>query len=70
MRNGRNLYAAGVDRHSCDSDGRKRPFFEAAADNDSMPTTVLADDEYVYFATDQGNVVWMSAAGEPTAMAV
>ncbi len=35
--------------------------FEATADNDSMITSVMADEDFVIFGTDAGNVVCMSA---------
>jgi len=35
--------------------------FEATADNDSMITSVMADEDSVIFGTDAGNVVCMSA---------
>ena len=35
--------------------------FEATADNDSMITSVMADEDFVILGTDAGNVVCMSA---------
>jgi outer membrane protein assembly factor BamB len=63
VRNATNLYAAGMDNRIHATGIEKKNFlFEAAANNDSMPTTILATNGYVVFATDKGNVVGIAAA--------
>ena len=62
VRNRENLYVAGVDKriHAIAMADRVQ-LYEVAADNDSTPTSVLADNEHVLFATDKGNVICMRA---------
>ena len=58
VRNKDNLYIAGIDaRIHAITDANKIPMFRPAADNGSMPTSVLADESFAAFATDQGNVI-------------
>jgi len=57
-RNSSYFYVAGADRrmHTLRS-GDKVQIFEAAAENDSMITSIVADERFVIFATDGGNVI-------------
>lgn len=64
VRNAINLYAAGMDNRVHVTGIEKQNFlFEAAAGNNSMPTSILATNGYVVFATDKGNVVCIAATG-------
>jgi outer membrane protein assembly factor BamB len=63
-RNASNLYVAGADRrvHAIRAkDGVQ--VFEAAAENNSAITAIIADDNSVIFATADANVVCMAADG-------
>jgi outer membrane protein assembly factor BamB len=64
VRNAMYFYVAGMDRrvHAIGITGDAF-LFEGAAANESMPTTVLATNENVVFATDKGNVDCISATG-------
>jgi len=64
VRNDLYFYAAGMD-HRVHAIGiaANAFLFEAAAANESMPTTILATNDNVVFATDKGNVVCVSATG-------
>jgi outer membrane protein assembly factor BamB len=61
VRNSEYLYLAGTDRrlHALRSTD-KVEIFEAAADNDSMITSIIADEQLVVFATTKGNCVCIS----------
>jgi len=63
-RNSSYFYVAGVDRcvHALRAEDRVR-VFEVAAGNDSMITSVLADDNFVVFATDAGDVISIAPDG-------
>ena len=63
-RNRSNLYIAGADRrvHALRANDRVQ-VFEAAAENGSAITAVIADDNSVVFATVDANVVCITAAG-------
>lgn len=62
VQNATNLYTAGMDDRVHATGMEKGNFlFEAAASNDSMPTTILATNGYVVFATDKGNIVGIAA---------
>ena len=52
------FYVASVDKrvHSLRSEDKVQ-VFEAAAENDSRITSIVADDRFIVFATDAGNVV-------------
>jgi outer membrane protein assembly factor BamB len=58
VRNDDFFYIAGTDKrlHALNA-GNKVLAFEAAAENDSLITSVLADRNFVIFATDKGNVI-------------
>jgi outer membrane protein assembly factor BamB len=62
VRNKENLYAAGIDRriHSIVL-ADKRYLFNTGAENDSMPTSLLAGNGSVIFATDKGNILCIQA---------
>ena len=64
VRNSSYVYLAGTDRrlHTLRAED-KVPVFEVAADNDSMITSVAADEQFVVFATDAGNVISIAADG-------
>ncbi len=57
-RNSSYFYLGGVDRrmHTLRA-GDKVQVFEVAAQNDSMITSIIADENFVIFATDAGNVI-------------
>ena len=57
-RNGSYFYVAGSDRrmHTLQAEDKVQ-VFEVAADNDSMITSIVADENFVVFATDRGNVI-------------
>ena len=57
-RNSSYFYLAGTDRrlHALHADNKVQAF-EVAAQNDSMITSVIADEGFVIFGTDAGNVV-------------
>jgi hypothetical protein len=58
VRNDDFFYIAGLDKrlHALKA-GNKVLAFEAAAENDSLITSVLAEPNFVVFATDKGNVI-------------
>jgi len=58
VRNNSFFYLAGTDRrlHALQADDMVK-VYEAAAQNDSMITSILAEDNLVVFATDAGNVI-------------
>ncbi len=58
VRNAKYVYVAGSDRrlHIFDAESKLEEF-QVAADNDSMITSVVTDDKYVVFSTEEGNVV-------------
>jgi len=62
-RNARHIYVAGSDRrmHIFDANSRLEEF-KVAADNDSIITSILAEDEYVVFSTQEGNIISISPA--------
>ncbi len=57
-RNSSFFYLAGTDRrlHALHADNRVQ-VFAVAAKNDSMITSIIADDKFVIFGTDAGNVI-------------
>lgn len=57
-RNGSYFYMAGTDRrlHALHADNKVQAF-EVAAQNDSLITSIIADERFVIFGTDAGNVV-------------
>jgi outer membrane protein assembly factor BamB len=61
MRNAKYIYVAGSDRrlHVFDANSRLEEF-EVAADNDSIITSIITEDEYVVFSTQEGNIVSIS----------
>jgi outer membrane protein assembly factor BamB len=61
VRNAGHFYVAGTDRrlHIFDTNSVLEEF-QVAADNDSMITSVIAEDRYVIFSTEVGNVVSIS----------
>ncbi len=62
VRNDLFFYVAGSDKriHVLKA-SNKVQVFEVAAENDSLITTVLADQEFVVFATNAGNVICITA---------
>jgi outer membrane protein assembly factor BamB len=64
VRNSQNIYAAGTDRrvHAINAADRV-PVFAVEADNESLPTSVLATEEYVAFTTDKGNILSITPGG-------
>ena len=58
VRNESFFYIAGADRriHALKADDKVK-VFEAAAENDSRITSVLAENDFVVFATEAGNVI-------------
>jgi len=60
-RNSSHFYAAGIDKrlHVFRATNMVQEF-EAAADNESVITSILADENFVIFATDKGNVISMA----------
>ncbi|HDZ69252.1 MAG TPA: hypothetical protein ENH43_02410 [Phycisphaerales bacterium] len=57
-RNSSYFYLGGVDRRMhVLRVGDKVQVFEVAAQNDSMITSIIADEDFVIFATDAGNVI-------------
>jgi outer membrane protein assembly factor BamB len=57
-RNSLYYYLGSTDKRiHCVRANDKVKIFEAAADNDSKITSILADDNFVIFATDAGNVI-------------
>jgi len=64
-RNSSHFYLGGADRrlHVLREKDRVQ-VFEVAAENDSMITSIVADEDFVVFATDAGNVISM-APDEP-----
>jgi len=60
-RNRGNFYVAGVDRRvHCLRAEDKIQLFEAAAKTDSLITSIVAEDSFVVFSTDAGNLVRIS----------
>ncbi len=61
-RNSSYYYLSGVDRrmHVLRA-GDKIQVFEVSAENDSVITSIVADENFVVFATDAGNVISISA---------
>ena len=59
--NASNLYIPGMDKrlYATDLNGQ-HIIFQATADDVSLVTSVLADNDFVIFATDSGNVIRMS----------
>lgn len=62
VRNNDYFYIAGINRrlHALKTSNKVQAF-EVAAENDSLITSVLADDNSVFFATDKGNVICIRA---------
>ena len=62
--NASHLYIPGMDKrlHVMDPNGRNE-IFKASADNVSGITSVLATENFVFFATEGGNVICMDAGG-------
>ncbi len=63
-RNSSYFYLAGVDKrvHAFRSDDKVQ-VFEAAAGNDSMITSVIADENFVIFSTNAGNLISITPDG-------
>lgn len=63
-RNSSYFYAAGTDRrvHTLRA-GDKVQVFEVAAENDSMITSIVADERFFVFTTDTGNCVSVTSDG-------
>jgi len=60
-RNSLYFYVAGADRRLRALRAEdKVKLFDVAAENDSMITSIVADDDFVVFATDAGNVISMT----------
>jgi outer membrane protein assembly factor BamB len=61
VRDTRRIYVAGSDRrlHIFDANSRLEEF-QVAADNDSVMTSILADDGHVVFSTQEGNIISIS----------
>jgi outer membrane protein assembly factor BamB len=57
-RNSSHFYVAGIDKrlHALSAKNMVQAF-EVAADNESVITSILADDNFVILATDKGNVI-------------
>ena len=57
-RNSSHFYVAGIDKrlHALRTENRVQAF-EVAADNESVITSILADEDFVIFATAKGNVI-------------
>ncbi|MFQ6034464.1 MAG: PQQ-binding-like beta-propeller repeat protein [Sedimentisphaerales bacterium] len=60
VRNGSYFYVSGADRrlHVLHAENYVQ-VFEVAAENDSMITSIIADERFVVFGTDAGNVISM-----------
>ncbi len=64
--NSKYFYMSGVDRRlHAFSVEEKVQIFEVAADNDSMITSVIADEDFAVFGTDEGNVVSIASGQRP-----
>jgi hypothetical protein len=63
-RNSSYFYVSGIDGriHTLRADDKVQ-VFEVAADNDSMITSIIADDNFVIFGTEGGNVVSITPDG-------
>jgi outer membrane protein assembly factor BamB len=63
-RNSSNFYLSGTDgrMHTLRADDKVQ-IFEVAADNDSMITSIIADENYILFGTEGGNVVSITPDG-------
>jgi len=63
-RNSSYFYLSGTDRrlHTLNADNRVQ-VFEVSADNDSRITSIIAEEDYVIFGTDRGNVVSIKPDG-------
>ncbi len=63
-RNGSHFYVGGVDKrmHAFRAEDRIQ-VFEVAAENESKVTSIVADEKFVIFATDGGNVINITADG-------
>ncbi|MDD5135071.1 MAG: PQQ-binding-like beta-propeller repeat protein, partial [Phycisphaerae bacterium] len=60
--NASNLYIPGMDKKLYVTDTKgQHIIFKATADDVSSPASVLADNSFVIFATDSGNVICMSS---------
>jgi outer membrane protein assembly factor BamB len=61
VRNDSFFYVAGGDKrlHALQADNKVQ-LFEVAAESDSVITSVLADEKFVIFATEKGNVICIS----------
>jgi len=64
VRNRSYFYVGGTDRrvHTLRADDKVR-LFRVSAENDSAVVSILADEDFVVFATDRGNVVSFTADG-------
>jgi outer membrane protein assembly factor BamB len=61
VRNGSYFYVAGVDKRvHCLRSEDKVHLFEAAAENDSVITSIVAEDSFVIFSTKGGNLIRIS----------
>lgn len=63
-RNSSYFYLSGIDKriHALRADDKVQ-IFEVAADDGSMITSIIADEAFVVFATETGNVVGITAGG-------
>ena len=63
-RNSSYFYLSGADRriHTLRAEDKVQ-VFQVAADNDSMITSIIADEDFVVFGTEAGNVVSITADG-------
>ncbi len=60
-RNGSYFYIAGIDKRvHCLRSEDKVQLFEAAAENDSVITSIVAEDSFVIFSTEGGNLIRIS----------
>jgi len=66
-RNSEYFYISGVDRrlHVLNAEDGVE-IFEVAAENNSMITSIAADEDFVVFGTDAGNVISMAPSKRPT----
>jgi len=64
VRNSGHFYLAGTDRrlHALRAEDKVQ-VFEASADNDSMITSIVADENFVVFATEGGNCISIAPDG-------
>ena len=63
-RNNSFFYIAGTDKrlHALRAEDRVK-IFKVAAENESVITSILAEEDFVYFSTDAGNVICITSSG-------